>query len=371
MVGNDSPAWSPDGTRIAFTSFRNGKGDIYVMNADGGDARRLTTSPAYDDLPAWSPDGRRIAFTSDRDGSLQIYAMNADGGGQTRLTSSLGSDYSPTWSPDGHRIAFRSDRDGNSEIYAMNADGGGQTRLTSSPGSDNSPSWGPDGRIAFASDRGDGSRTSIWAMNADGSDQRRITIRPRAFWSESRPSWSADGKKLLFLADRDVPVGNIEIYSMNADGTGDARLTTYPGHDDAPAFSPDGRRIAFSRGASFLSTEIYVMAADGSGPRELTTPKLGIYGYLDRPAKPVAGRTFTSLLVVLERSGADLDSPALTCSARVGKTRLLNAGSSFEERSARCAWKIPARAHGRLLAGAISVTSRGETVRRSFSLRVR
>ena len=111
-----SPAWSPDGQRIAFVSFRDGNYEIYVMNADGSEITRLTDTSRYaarvfDGSPAWSPDGQRIAFQSDRDGNYEIYVMYADGSAPTRLTD--GSDNgNPVWSPDGQRIAFTSDRDG-------------------------------------------------------------------------------------------------------------------------------------------------------------------------------------------------------------------------------------------------------------------
>ena len=136
---NYEPTWSPDGSRIAFVSYRVGNLGIYVMNADGSGQTRLTENPDIDLGPIWSPDGSRIAFTSDRDGNYEIYVMNADGSGLTHLADGEG----PVWSPDGSRIAFASERDGKAEIYVMNADGSGQTRLTDSPGFDGGPAWQP------------------------------------------------------------------------------------------------------------------------------------------------------------------------------------------------------------------------------------
>ena len=156
------PAWSPDGTRIAFTSDRDGGIDnfeIYVMDADGGDQTRITNNDAWDGIPAWSPDGTRIAFTSDRDGNLEIYVMDADGSNQTRITNNDALDWDPAWSPDGTRIAFTSERDGNDEtfndeVYVMDADGSNQTRITNNDALDWDPAWSPDGtRIAFTSER--------------------------------------------------------------------------------------------------------------------------------------------------------------------------------------------------------------------------
>src|SRR5881394_531409 len=144
------PAWSPDGSKIAFAATRNGNWDIYVMNADGSNVTRLTTDPANDVAPDWSRDGKQIVFTSTRgEGWRDIYVMNVDGTNVKRLTSDPASDNNPVWSPDGSKIAFSSDRvgGGDTEIYVMNADGSGMTRLTFDPGPNDMPDWSPDGAL--------------------------------------------------------------------------------------------------------------------------------------------------------------------------------------------------------------------------------
>ena len=142
----------PDGAQIAFVSTRDGNYEIYVMNAGGGDLRRLTDNPALDWLPAWSPDGEQIAFESSRTGVREIYVMNADGSEQRNLTNSLADDYFPTWSPDGEQIAFESNRDGYPEIYVMNMDGSDVRRITFTETWTGGPTWSPDGElIAFHS----------------------------------------------------------------------------------------------------------------------------------------------------------------------------------------------------------------------------
>jgi len=103
----------------------------------------VTNNPAYDESPAWSPDGNRLAFMSIRDGNAEIYVMNADGSGQTNLTNNSGGDRAVAWSPDGTRLAFSSGRDGNLEVYVMNADGTGQTNITNHPSQDMDPAWQP------------------------------------------------------------------------------------------------------------------------------------------------------------------------------------------------------------------------------------
>jgi dipeptidyl aminopeptidase/acylaminoacyl peptidase len=136
------PAWSPDGARIAFVSYRDGNApEIYSMSADGSGRTRLTANAAWDGTPAWSPDGTRIAFRSNRDGDDEVYVMNADGTGQTRLTFNPGADRRPAWSPDGSRIAFESERDGNVDVYVMSPSGSGQTRITTDAAYDGTPAW--------------------------------------------------------------------------------------------------------------------------------------------------------------------------------------------------------------------------------------
>src|SRR5215212_9247062 len=137
-----APAWSPDGSKIAFQSHRDGNTEIYAMNANGSGQTNLTNSPGHDEYPDWSPDGSKIAFHSAPDGdTFDIYTINPDGSGVTQLTTT-GTERFPVWSPDGSKIAFESQRDGNAEIYVMNANGSGQTNLTNGPGQDEFPDWG-------------------------------------------------------------------------------------------------------------------------------------------------------------------------------------------------------------------------------------
>jgi dipeptidyl aminopeptidase/acylaminoacyl peptidase len=174
---DSNPAWSPDGTKIAFVTYRNDpthsrdftfpgcspcNTNIYLSNVDGTGQVRVTNGPGsaggswgvIDDdvqfLPSWSPDGRKVAFASTRDDPnpnncspciTEIYTVNADGAGLTRLTNTAGQNTKPVWSPDGTKIAFQTNRDGNQEIYSMNPDGSGQTNLTSNPANDVLYDW--------------------------------------------------------------------------------------------------------------------------------------------------------------------------------------------------------------------------------------
>ncbi len=306
-----APAWSPDGRTIVFVSWRDGNGEVYAMNADASDPRNLTQHPAKDVRPAWSPDGRRIAFARHGDGNSEIYVMNADGSGKRNLARNrlrLNDDY-PKWSPDGRKIAFLRDTPSSSyahHLYVVNADGSGLRRLTRNQTGRYQLVWSPDGRTIYfgrylVSVDGSGARrlphiplTAVWSpdgqqiafvsttrgpapfggccpssssdiyvMNADGSGSRKLMHN--AGYND-KPAWSPDGRKIAFTSSRD---GRAEIYVMNADGSGQRNLTRHPARDFRPSWSPDGRRIAFVSNRDGR-LEAHVMNADGSGQRNLS-----------------------------------------------------------------------------------------------------
>jgi len=248
-----------------------GHHEIYVMNPDGSDQRRLTHSDGRVAGSAISPDGTRIAFNT-TGGERDVFVIDAGGGDTVRVTNmtamgGLGAE-AATWSPDGKRLTFNSFL--RPDIYVINVDGTGLTNLTNHPARDVRPDWSPDGRrIAFVSDR-DGS-PEYYVMDADGTDPVRLTFNAVSKATRDvilRPEWSPDGRKIAFTSDRD---GNREIYIINADGTGLARLTVDPAEDGAPCWSPDGRQIAFHRRV-LGHFQIFVMNADGSARTRLTEP---------------------------------------------------------------------------------------------------
>ena len=257
--------------QIAFTSGRDGNSEIYVMDADGKNQRRLTNHPATDFNPSWSPDGKKIAFSSYRNGgNIQIFVMDSDGQNPIRLTGGV-NDWNPAWSPDGQKIAFDGfgdeEFDGeawNLEIYVMDSDGKNRKRLTDSPKSNLNPSWSPDSkRIAFESTRH--GATEIYVMDADGSKQERLTNNGVA---DDYPAWSPDGQKIAFSSSLvflgvDAQEGDYEIYVMDPDGNNRRMLTNNVVHDAGPSWSPDGQLIAYESWSKGKPLEIHLITAEG------------------------------------------------------------------------------------------------------------
>jgi TolB protein len=188
---NLSPAWSPDGTRLAFSSSRAGDPDIYVVDRSGGNLHRITSSPGPDVSPVWNrKTGTEIAWVSGRSGLPQVYIMGADGTNVQQMTDQ-GYAVSPSWSPNGQFLVFSWMRHygpgapGAQDIYIMDVASKKWAQLTHDGGRNDFPSWSPDGRhIVFQSSRS--GSLEIWSMLADGSNQKQLTT----VGSNSEPDWS-------------------------------------------------------------------------------------------------------------------------------------------------------------------------------------
>lgn len=266
--------------------------ELYLMRPDGTRLRRLTGNRAREAFPRWSPDGRWILYVSDRsrpgDGrAWEIYVMRSNGRGLRRVTRNHWSEGQVAWAPSGKRIVFSSNRPPGAGLWSMNLDGTGLRRLTAN-GSDLNPDWSPDGRtIAFARPSASGPSYALWLISPDGTNERQLTEPPhfddRRYATDFQPEWSPDGRRIAFsrlYLDRSLRPGLAvaDIYAIRPDGTGLRRLTRQAGRHDWPAWSPDAKRIAFVTTLGRRQS-IDAMNADGTRQKRITTGRS--YAYLD------------------------------------------------------------------------------------------
>jgi Tol biopolymer transport system component len=233
---------------IAFSRVANGLAAIMVTRPDGTGMTALFAGPGNNVQPAWSPDGSRIAWATENG----IRLAQADGRGVVQLTEDR-RDRDPAWSPDGTSIVFASNRDGDFEIYVVPVNGGDLTQLTDNDAEDTHPSWSAaDDAIAFSSDRA--GTSDIWTMDPSGQNVRQLTTEGGA---DDAPAWSPDGSRIAFTSDRDG--GTPFVYLMNADGSGLTRLLTAGEVEHDPAWSPDGRYLALTKPQSGTGAAIYIV----------------------------------------------------------------------------------------------------------------
>jgi TolB protein len=284
---------------------------IYLMDGDGSNVRRLTENGHMDNFPALSPDGRRIVFESNRlhkerepVNTAHLFLMNADGSVQTPLVRGN----SATWSPDGKRIAFHASASGagrlvsglpgaaaaDSDIFILHVDdflkrGARPKNITNNPSAvDDDPDWSPDGRrIAFTShaatdDHNNAVTTEVYVLGPEGKG-RPLRLTDNAE-EERAPSWSPDGRRIVYCCrkgdpEREGGPRTFEICVMNADGTGQRRLTNNTIGDLTPTWSPDGSKIVFHRRVGGRGQfQLFMINANGTGERQLTGPP-GLSGF--------------------------------------------------------------------------------------------
>ncbi len=244
--------------------------ELYIMNADGSAVTKLTDNPGYDGSPCFSPDLTKIAFTSARDNNVDIYIFDLESylkGEQKdllRLTDN-GNNYYPAWSPDGKTIVFSSDRDGGFKLYTMNSDGSEQTLFTECEDVA-FLAWSPDGtQVTFSAKNG--SNQDIFTMDRDGSNLRQLTDDPG---DDLFPCWSPNGEQIVYSSSTDATSFDISVMDKNGDNK--TTIINHIGLDELPKWSPDGTQIMF-RSSVTGSDQITLMNADGSNIHPLTNLK--------------------------------------------------------------------------------------------------
>jgi Tol biopolymer transport system component len=327
-VASAQAAFPGQNGRIAFVSQRDGNYEIYSMNPDGSDVRRLTNDPGQDLNPAPSPDGRTIMFDSNRLGPTRIYVMNADGSGVRLLTSTSFRDSNPSFSPDGKTIVFESLRDGSNALYTMNAaDGSGVRKIVA--GDAYAPSFSPDGsKVLFTADRGIG--PAAYTVNPDGTNGAILFAFGNGVLN---PSYSPDGRSILF----DSPGSSRKnIYVRDPAGAVTALTTSASGeYKGSASFSPDGSKVAFEAGpGGGQPHDIYTMNADGTGQLNRTNTIANDGAPTWMPASPYDDATRPQLTLGSPRAKKRKGTATVDAFvSRAGKLAISGSGVSAEQRS--------------------------------------
>jgi TolB protein len=226
-----SPAWSPDGSRIAYVSFEQKKPVVYVHWLDGSRPRQIVANfKGSNSAPAWAPDGSRLAVSLSRDGGSQIFMVNADGSGARRLAQSSGIDTEPVFSPDGQSLYFTSDRGGSPQIYRMAASGGEAQRVTFTGNYNVSPRISPDGKVlAYITRNADRFQAAVMDLAT-----RQVQVISDSDKDE-KPSFAPNGRMILLAT---INAGRGVLSAVSADGRIKQRLTISAGDVREPAWGP-------------------------------------------------------------------------------------------------------------------------------------
>ena len=266
------PAVSPKGDVIAFVSNRDGNYDVYVTTADGAQNIRITNTPAPESAPVWTADGR-VVFATWADNRSTVYAASEHDPTPKVIGTSPGRQ--PSISPDGKKLLYSKGQFPSLQLTESALDGSDERELTRTPSAQFNGAYSPDQKlIAFA--RMDSTRQlQVWVMNADGSGERQLTHFRAEDGSPQWPAWSPDGARLAIQSgkyDRQNPSRNTaHIWVSDVKSGAATRLNPHdtPYLDETPSWFPDGKRIAFQSDRSGRM-EIWVMSADGSGAVQVT-----------------------------------------------------------------------------------------------------
>lgn len=268
IIGSDMPA---EDELLVTASFNSGDLNIYRLSLNRRIVRPLTRSPANDFLPAWSPDGTQIAFVSDREGLYSIYIADAQGSHAHRMTDATTNEYNPVWSPDGQQVAYINEESGYPQLMVYNLHTKHAERLTNNYRTHVGPTWSPDGRsITFVSDLDERWNTKIYTL-----DLPSRTVTPIRVGSATDPIWSPDGRYLLYLGG----IEKVNFYLWER--TTEQSILLYEGNfitNDTPGWSADSQHIVYAAFLTAGDTGIFeldveeCMAAPATcTPRLLTT----------------------------------------------------------------------------------------------------
>jgi len=256
-------------TKTAFVGEDDGEKGIYIMDWDGQRIRKLGLKGTLVLTPHWSPDGSRIVYSSERGRQWGIYLLDFLKMSEKRIFVSRGTNMAGDFSPDGKFVLFSSSKDGTPDIFSMKMEDSALKKLTSSSGIEVSPAASPDGNyIAFVSDRG--GTPQIYLMRRDGSDIRRVSFEGSY---NTSPCWSPGGDRIVFSGRRG---SKNQIFTVKPDGSELMQLTD-TGNNEDPSFSPDGRYITFSSDRDRIKG-IYIMRANGEAQKRITPKDLKAFG---------------------------------------------------------------------------------------------
>jgi TolB protein len=245
-------------TKIAFTSDRDAtkekrSKELYIVDYDGFNPRRVTVNRSINILPVWTPDGRSIAYVSYRQGSPDVFLASIYEGKSANLTNGRGAQaFAPSFSPDGKRLAYSSNKSGNMEIWVANADGSGARKITSSSGKDTAPAWSPTGQeIAFTSDRG--GTPQVYVMDSEGLNVRRLTTVGNY---NDAPTWNPSKQYSEIAYTARLEGGTFDIAIIDLATRQVRQITQGRGSCEYPTWAPNGRHLAFScnRGGTWQLT---------------------------------------------------------------------------------------------------------------------
>ncbi len=249
-------------SQIAFASNRTGNWEIWLMDWDGSNQRRITNHGTLSILPSWAPDNERMVYTSFARGTSDMYVISRRGGRTTRIDSGLNLNTSATFSPVSNDIAFVGSRRGNPDIYLIKDDGSNVRQLTTTGSIESTPEWSPNGRqISFTSGRS--GSPQIYIMDAEGTNVRRISHEGN--WNDDA-TWSPDGERIAYTSRVN---GRFQIRIANLI-TGESRIVAGEGSNEQPTWSPDGKWIAFQSNREGRKWQVYRMRVDGSDLLQLT-----------------------------------------------------------------------------------------------------